>query len=136
GTDSQDAGLGDPMVRVWTVPSRGGQPRRLTERYDRGAVLLPAPAVTPGPIWSADNGSVTFIAGDHGNAHLVRATIADGSTSVVVGGERQIVYASARADILIAFAAGDLAAPSDLSVVSWDGGGERRLTQINKEILS
>jgi len=136
GTDSQDPGLGDPMVRVWTVPSRGGQPRRLTERYDRAAVLLPAPAVTPGPIWSPDNASVTFIAGDHGNAHLVRATIADGSTSVVVGGERQIAFASAKPGSRIAFAAGDLAAPSDLYVTAWDGGGERRLTQLNREILA
>jgi dipeptidyl aminopeptidase/acylaminoacyl peptidase len=135
GSDAQDPGLGDPMVRVWTVPSHGGQPRRLTERYDRGVVLLPAPTITPGPIWSPDNASVTFIAGDHGNMHLVRATIADGSTSVVVGGERQISFASARSGSRIAFAAGDLAAPSDLYVTAWDGSGERRLTQINKEIL-
>ncbi len=136
GHDAQVPGLGDPMVRVWTVPSRGGQPRRLTERYDRAAMLLPPPTVTPGPIWSKDNASVTFIAGDDGNAHLVRAMIGDGSTSVVVGGERQIVFASARAGLRIAFAAGDLAAPSDLYVTAWDGGGERRLTHLNKEILS
>ena len=137
GSDTPDPGLGDPMVRVWTVPSRGGQPaRRLTERYDRGAVLLPAPAITPGPIWSSDNATVTFIAGDHGNMHLVRAAIADGSTTVVVGGERQIAYASGKAGSRIAFAAGDLAAPSDLYVTAWDGSGERRLTQLNREILA
>ena len=136
GHDAQVPDLGDPMVRVWTVPSGGGEPRRLTERYDRGAMLLPVAAATPGPIWSRKNDSVTFIAGDHGNAHLVRAAIVDGSTSVVVGGERQITYASAAPDLFIAFAAGDLAAPSDLSLASWDGSGERRLTQINKELLS
>jgi dipeptidyl aminopeptidase/acylaminoacyl peptidase len=136
GTDAQVPGLGDPMVRVWSVPSRGGEPRRVTEPYDRGAMLLPPPATTPGPIWSSDNATLTFIAGDHGNAHLVRVAIADGSTSVVVGGERQIVYASARAGLRIAFAAGDLAAPSDLYATAWDGGVERRLTQLNKEILS
>jgi Tol biopolymer transport system component len=136
GTDSEDPGLGDPMVRVWTVPSRGGQARRLTERYDRAAALLPPPAITPGPIWSPDNASVTFIAGDHGNMHLVRTTIADGSTSVVVGGERQIGFASAKAGSRIAFAAGDLAAPSDLYVAAWDGSGERRVTQLNREILA
>jgi Tol biopolymer transport system component len=136
GTDSQDPGLGDPMMRVWTVSSQGGEPRRLTERYDRGAVLLPTPTITPGPIWSPDNASVTFIAGDHGNMHLVRATTADGSTNVVVGGERQIAFASAKAGSRIAFAAGDLAAPSDLYVTAWDGSGERRLTQLNKEILA
>ena len=118
------------------MPAQGGQPRRLTERYDRGAMLLPPPTVTPGPTWSKDNASVTFIAGDHGNMHLVRTTIGDGSTSVVVGAERQIVYASGRAGLGIAFAAGDLAAPSDLFVTDWDGRNERRLTHINKEILA
>ena len=136
GYDAQVPDLGDPMVRVWTVPSRGGQPRRLTERYDRGAMLLPVATATPGPIWSRNNDTVTFIAGDHGNAHLVRTAIADGSTSVIVGGERQILYASAAAGSRIAFAAGDLAAPSDLYVTAWDGSGERRVTELNKEILS
>jgi dipeptidyl aminopeptidase/acylaminoacyl peptidase len=138
GTDAQTPGLGDPMVRVWTVPSQGGhqEARRLTERYDRGAVLLPPPTVTPGPMWSKDNASVTFIAGDHGNMHLVRVAISDGSTGVVVGGERQIVYASGRAGLRIAFSAGDLAAPSDLYATAWDGTAERRLTHLNKEILS
>lgn len=134
GTDAQEPSLGDPMVRVWTVPSRGGEAKRLSARYDRGAVLLPAPTVTPGPIWAPDGASLTFIAGDHGNAHLVRVA-ADGSTSVVVGGERQIAYACAAPGSRIAFAAGDLAAPSDLYVTGWDGRGERRLTQLNKEIL-
>jgi dipeptidyl aminopeptidase/acylaminoacyl peptidase len=136
GTDAQESGLGDPMVRVWTVPSRGGQPRRLTERYDRGAVLLPPPTITPGPIWSPDDASVTFIAGDHGNTHIVRAAIADGSTAVVVGGERQIGFVSANPGTRIAFAAGDLASPSDLFVTAWDGSGERRLTELNNEILA
>jgi len=136
GTDAQEPGLGDPMVRVWTVPAHGGEERRLTERYDRGAVLLPTPTITPGPIWSPDNASVTFIAGDHGNMHVVRAAIADGSTSGVVGGERQITFASAQPGSRIAFAAGDLAAPSDLYVTAWDGSRERRLTWLNKEILA
>ncbi|TMC72760.1 MAG: S9 family peptidase [Chloroflexi bacterium] len=138
GYDAQHHGLGDPMVRVWTVPSQGGhqEPRRLTERYDRGAVLLPVATATPGPIWSKDNASVTFIAGDRGNAHLVRTAIGDGSTNVVVGGERQILLANASAGLRIAFVAGDLEAPSDLYVTAWDGSGERRLTHLNTEILS
>jgi dipeptidyl aminopeptidase/acylaminoacyl peptidase len=136
GTDAQEPGLGDPMVRVWTVPSRGGEARRLTERYDRGAVLLPPPAITPGPVWSTDGASLLFVAGDRGNAHLVRVATGDGSTSLVVGGERQIAYASAKPGSRIAFAAGDLAAPSDLYVAGWDGKAERRLTELNKEVLA
>lgn len=136
GTDAQEPGLGDPMVRVWTVPARGGPPRRITERYDRSAALLPPPAVTPGPVWSPDATSLTFVATDRGNAHVVRAGIADGSTKVIVGGERQIAIASAIAGKRIAFAAGDLASPSDLYAAAWDGSAERRLTELNADLLS
>ncbi|MBI3734236.1 MAG: PD40 domain-containing protein, partial [Chloroflexi bacterium] len=78
GTDEQEAGLGDPLIRVWIIPAAGGAPRRLTEHYDRGAVLLPPPATAFGPVWSADGASVLFISADSGNTQLVRAALADG----------------------------------------------------------
>ncbi|HEY7624843.1 MAG TPA: S9 family peptidase [Candidatus Limnocylindria bacterium] len=136
GTDAQDAGLGDPMVRVWTVPAAGGEPRRLTERYDRAAVLLPTPAVTPAPVWSPDARSITFVASDRGNAHIVRAAVEDAAMSVVVGGERQVAYMSARPGGPIAFVAGDLKTPADVYVTGWDGRGERRITTVNAELLA
>src|SRR3989449_11311182 len=105
--------------RAAATPDRAIRPRR--------GAHSPAP-VTPGPVWSKDNATVTFIAGDHGNAHLVPVAISDGSTNVIVGGERQMAFASARAGSRIAFAAGDLGAPSDLYMTAWDGSGERRLT--------
>src|SRR5437667_71513 len=57
GYDLQEHGLGDPMVRVYAVASQGGAPRKVTERYDRGAVLLPPPAVTPGPLATPAGGA-------------------------------------------------------------------------------
>ena len=136
GYDLQEHGLGDPMVRVYAVASQGGAPRKVTERYDRGAVLLPPPAVTPGPVWSPDGSGLSFVAADRGSAHLVRSVFASGDTSAVVGGERQLTFASAVPGKRIAFVAGDLANPADVYVCDWDGGSERRLTELNRELLA
>src|SRR5437867_597271 len=125
-----------PTATSRTARSRGPPMDARSRSRGRVAVLLPVATATPGPIWSKDNASVTFIAGDRGNAHLVRTAIGDGSTNVVVGGERQILLANASAGLRIAFVAGDLEAPSDLYVTAWDGSGERRLTHLNTEILS
>ena len=137
GTDEQDPGAGDPMTRVWLVPSSGGPPRRLGAGYDRQAVLMARPAVTPGPVWSSDGGTLTFVAADAGNIHLVRAGAVDGSVRPVVAGERQVLSASAAADAgRIAFVATDPHIPSDVYVCGWDGADERRLTRVNEALLS
>ena len=137
GTDAQESGYGDPMTRVWLVPASGGAARTLTAEYDRSVVLLPPPAVTPGPVWSADGDSVTFVAADAGNAHVVRAEVSTAAVRTVVGGERQVLSASAGEGAgRIAFAASDPHLPSDVFTCRWDGGDERRLTRINEPELS
>ena len=137
GTDAQEPGYGDPMTRVWLVPASGGAARTLTAEYDRSVVLLPPPAVTPGPVWSADGDSVTFVAADAGNAHVVRAEVSTAAVRTVVGGERQVLSASAGEGAgRIAFAASDPHLPSDVFTCRWDGADERRLTRINEPELS
>ena len=130
GHDEQEAGVGDPMVRVWLVPAAGGPPRRLTGGYDRAAVLGRPLEVSPPPIWSPDGRSVTFLAADAGRVHAVRAAVPDGSIVTVVGGNRQIQSITAAAG-RVAFAATDPATPADLFVCGADGAGERRLTRVN-----
>lgn len=136
GTDAQEAGFGEALVRVWIVPAAGGEPRRLTAGYDRGVVLVPPPAVTPPPVWSADGRSVTAVFADAGNLHVVRASAVDGSVRTVVGGDRQVQHVGAApAADRMAFAATDPRTPSDLYVCRWDGSGERRLTRLNEAVL-
>ena len=130
GHDEQEAGFGDPMVRVWLVPAGGGAPRRLTGGYDRGAVLARPHEVTAPPIWSRDGRGLTFLAADAGRAHVVRAAVADGAVATVVGGNRQ-VQSVTEASGRLAFAATDPAIPADLFVCTADGSGERRLTRVN-----
>lgn len=135
GTDEQEPGLGDPMVRVWTVPAAGGTARPLTATYDRGVVLLPPPAVTPGPVWSPDNATLTFTVADAGNLHAVRASVSDGRVQPVVTGERQVTSASLIAEKRIAFVASEPLNPNDVYSCAWDGSDERRLTRVNESLL-
>jgi dipeptidyl aminopeptidase/acylaminoacyl peptidase len=137
GADEQEPGLGESLTRVWIVPVSGGAARRLTAGYDRGVALLPRPVTTPGPVWSPDSRTVTFVAADAGSAHVVRADLATGSVREIVGGERQVQSASAvaAADVM-AFIATSPHVPSDVYVCRWDGSHERRLTQVNDHLLS
>jgi dipeptidyl aminopeptidase/acylaminoacyl peptidase len=136
GRDLEEYGTGDPMLRVWTVPSAGGEARCVTADYDRAVVPLPPPAVTPGPAWTADGRAVSFIASDRGSAHIVRAELASSSTSVLVGGRRQVAMASVVAGRGIAFVAGDLERPADVYWCAADGSGEKRLTDVNGDLLA
>ena len=137
GTDEQEPGVGESLTRVWLVPTGGGPARCLTADYDRNVVMLPRPVVTPGPVWSADGSSITFVAADAGSQHIVRAEVATGSVHPVVAGERQVLRASAaeRAGT-VAFIATDPHTPSDLFVCTWEGARERRLTRVNATLLS
>jgi len=134
GTDEQQPGYGDPIYRVWLVPAAGGPARRLTAGWDRGAFLVPPPAVNPGPAWAPDGGSVTFVAADRGNVHVVRGAVADGSVRPVVGGGRQLWWLHAAAGRL-AFVASAPTEPGDVWVAAWDGSDERRLTRVNAGLL-
>ncbi|MGH2500350.1 MAG: S9 family peptidase, partial [Candidatus Limnocylindria bacterium] len=88
-----------------------------------------------GPAWSRDGRAVTFIAADRGSAHIVRADVATGETTAVVGGERQVLFASEVPGVGIAFVAGDLERPVDVYACAPDGTRERRLTDVNRGLL-
>ncbi len=135
GTDEQEAGFGDPMVRVWLVPAAGGPPRRLTGGYDRAAVLARPHEISPPPIWSPDGRAVTFLAADAGRVHAVRAAVPDGAVAAVVGGDRHTESVTVAGERL-AFTATDPAIPADLFVCAADGSGERRLTRANDAWLA
>ena len=137
GIDEKMPGFGESLYRVWLVPAGGGAPRCLTRGYDRGAVVLPRPSPTPGPAWSLDGDTVSFVAADAGNAHLVRAEVSTGEVRTVVAGERQVQLADAVPSAgAVAFVATAPHVPSDVFVCRWDGSEERRLTRVNEAVLS
>jgi dipeptidyl aminopeptidase/acylaminoacyl peptidase len=134
--DEQSPWIGDPMVRPWLVPVGGGTARPITKGYDHGVTLLPPPAATPGPIWSLDSATITAIFSVRGDSHVVRATVADGATTTIVGGERQVTYLSAAAGKRLAYAAADPRDPSEAYAADWDGRNERRVTKLNDALVA
>ena len=127
--------IGDPMVRPWVVNVESGAARCITKGYDHGVVLLPPPAITPGPAWSPDGRTVTAIFAVRGDAHVIRANVSDGRVETIVGGERQVTYLASAPGKRLAYSAGDPRDPSGLYVADWDGRNERRITQLNDELV-
>jgi len=132
GTDEQEAGYGESVVRVWIVPANGGTPNCVTAVYDRGVMLLRWPAVSPPPSWSPDGRTITFPAATDGNVHIVSADAGTGIVRSLVTGPRQVTSFSVHAASgRIAFSAADLDDPSDMYVCASDGSAEKRLTRVN-----
>jgi dipeptidyl aminopeptidase/acylaminoacyl peptidase len=134
--DEETFSYGDPMVRIWIVPVAGSDGERpITKDFDYAIRPLVPPAATPGPIWSRDGRSVTSVFNVRGDAHVVRATL-DGTTTTIVGGERQVGYLSGSPGARLAFAAGDVRDPSEAYVTDWDGNDEQRITHLNDDVVS
>ncbi len=126
GTVGSDLGLGELLVRVWTIAAAGGAPRMMVPGFDRGVVLVPDPDVTPAAIWSADGVSLTFNVADAGNIHVVRAGL-DGTVCPVVVGERQITKLTAAPAVRrLAFCAADAVSPGNVHVCHRSSHGRNR----------
>lgn len=114
-------------IRVFTIPVGGGSPTCHTLALDRSCAPLPFR-----PAWSPDGAALVFAAEDRGALHVYRVATKDGATpDVVIGGDRVVSGVSLSADGgRIAFAATDAVTPTEVFVA--DGGGERRLTDLNR----
>jgi dipeptidyl aminopeptidase/acylaminoacyl peptidase len=135
GTDEQEPGFSGGLPYVWIVPANDvGEPRCLTAGHDRFAYLPASPLAPRPPMWSPDGASITFLMANEGCIQLVRASTGDGAVQPVLSGERWVVGADIRAE-RIAFIAHSAEDPGDVLVRDLAGGGERRLTDLNREWL-
>jgi dipeptidyl aminopeptidase/acylaminoacyl peptidase len=115
-------------IRLFTVPVAGGEPACRTEGLDRSCGPLGVR-----PVWSADGRALTIAAEDQGTLGLFRVGPGDGPPRRLVSGERAVgSYSASRDGAVVAFTASEPAAPADLFVCGADGGGERRLTDLNR----
>ena len=111
------------------IPAEGGSPRSLSEPLDRPAVGNFA--------WSPDGAHVLFLVADRGRQSLYRAGMANGSASLVVGGERQLQAFDLSADgSKVAFVAAWIDAPAEVYAASLAGGRERSLSRANADLLA
>ncbi|MGH7365892.1 MAG: S9 family peptidase, partial [Candidatus Rokuibacteriota bacterium] len=116
-------------LRLFTVPAGGGAPVCLTTDFDRSCSPLGVR-----PLWSRDGDEITFTAEDQGSLGVHRVGEGGGPVTRIVSGERGVSgFSIARDGGAIVFAASDPAAPAEIFICGADGGGERPLTDLNRE---
>ena len=115
-------------VRLFTAPTAGGAPACRTEALDRSCGTLGT-----APVWSGDGRALIVAAEDEGAVSLYRAEENNGAPRRIVGGPRSIgSYSLSRDGAILAFTASEPDAPAEVFVRGPDGG-ERRLTDFNRE---
>ena len=119
-------------IRVFAIPSTGGDPGCVTSALDRSFGALHVR-----PLWTPDGRSMIAAVEDRGDVGLWRVAAQSGEVPTrVVGGERALNGFSASADgRLLAFAASHPAAPAEVFVCQADGRDERQLTRMNQAWL-
>jgi dipeptidyl aminopeptidase/acylaminoacyl peptidase len=116
--------------RVASIPASGGEPQDLTAHTDLNIEQFS---------WNYADNRIYFLAGWQGDAHIYAiglpgtATYRQGET--LIGGQRFVSEFDSASDGSIAFVAGTSNDPCNLYVRLPDGS-ERRLTQINAELLA
>jgi len=113
---------------IYIRPVSGGEPINLTASWD----------LDPGDTqWSPDSRFLYFTAGIGGENHLFRIHVPEGKVEQMTKGQRRLNGISFdRAMARITYTVGVHEAPGDVYVANIDGTGERRLTDIHKEVVS
>jgi dipeptidyl aminopeptidase/acylaminoacyl peptidase len=122
GGDPKDMWYGANHVAV--VPVEGGAPRPLTAALDRNVL---------NPRFTPDGKAILFLVEDGGIQPLARVPVAGGAVERVVSGEREIEAFDVAPDGKVAVLESTHDYPAEISAV--EGGGLRRLTRANDELL-
>ncbi|MDE2571254.1 MAG: S9 family peptidase [bacterium] len=136
GHEHGDDGVGGSRnMQVFVVPREGGTARCLTERYRYGIgdhVFSDTRGHGSDLIaWSEDDAAIFALATVEGSAQVVRVGVGDGSVAPVVGDTGRSVTGADVGRDCIAFIYTDPLVPAEVAVCALDGGGERRLTELN-----
>src|SRR6185503_6416478 len=116
-------------VRLFAIPTAGGTPRCLTADFDRSCSPLGVP-----PLWRPDGASLVFAAEDQGSLGVYRVPAGGGPVTPIAPGERTVTgFSMARDGKTMVFAASEPDSRAEVLVAGTDGGGERRLTDFNRE---
>jgi dipeptidyl aminopeptidase/acylaminoacyl peptidase len=114
-------------TEVWVLSAGGGEPRNLTETFDRTV------GRTQELKWSPDSKHVYFTINDHGTSHVCRVSL-EGAVERVTEGEMTVNdFSVDGSGSVLAFTASDFSTPSELWIK--DEEGQRRITEMNKALL-
>jgi dipeptidyl aminopeptidase/acylaminoacyl peptidase len=120
------------MNSLHVVDAAGGEAAPLLDGFDR-TIMSGAVGYPGGPPQVDGDGRVTFCARIGGCVHLFRAGVDDRRVEPLVSGDR-VVSGFSTVGGAVAFVAADPSQPGDVFLRPADGG-ERRLTQLNRELL-
>ncbi len=116
-------------IRLFTIPAAGGAPRCLTAAFDRSCSPLGVR-----PLWIPDGGVITLAAEDQGTLGVYRVPVAGGPVTRIVAGERVVGgFSVSRDGKTMVFAASEPDSPAEVFVCDAHGGGERPLTDWNRD---
>ncbi|MGH9169419.1 MAG: prolyl oligopeptidase family serine peptidase [Acidimicrobiales bacterium] len=122
----------DADSHVFTVPADGSaSPEMVAPSHDRGVLAMPG---APAPYCWMGSGQIAMLVADGGAVRLVVASLARGTTRLVVGGDRQIdglCLSPSRRHV--AFTATWPDRPSEVWVATLAGGEVRQLSHMNDE---
>jgi dipeptidyl aminopeptidase/acylaminoacyl peptidase len=113
---------------LYVRPADGGEPINLTADFDLDA---------GSPRWSPDSRHLYFTTGIGGAVHLFRVAASGGPVEQVTRGERRIVgldvdHAFRRMTYLV----GEFDRPPEVWTADLDGGNERKLTNVHRDLLA
>ena len=112
---------------LWTINVTTKKTANITNLFDRNIYKAQ---------WSTDAKKIHFLASDQGNINLYSTSITKKTYKKILTGKRQIQFYSMSSKKNIAFIATKNTNPSDLYVSDLSGKHERKLTHINKKLLS
>ena len=122
GTRPQSGGQNDILL----MPSTGGQPRNLTEAFDRNE---------SNPVWSPDGKTIYFQAGMGTNTALFSVAANGGPVKPLISGERVIAGGRPSKDgKILVFTLSDPLRPADVWMAAADGTNAKALTKMNPQI--
>lgn len=122
------------MNSLYVVDAAGGEASPLLDGFDR-TVMAGAVGYPGGPPRVGADGRVTFCARIGGCVHVFRAGVDDPTVETLVGGDDRVVSGFSTAGGALAFVAADASQPGDVFLRDADGA-ERRLTELNRELLA
>jgi dipeptidyl aminopeptidase/acylaminoacyl peptidase len=126
---------------VVDIASSGAAPRNLTSTYDfdigggvGGDQAAPRGGASRAPVWSSDGRSIISVAGERGDANLLRVDVATGKTEHVFQGAHTVQSYTASKDGRIAALASSAMNIGDVFLVQ--GTQRRQLTRVNDELFA
>jgi dipeptidyl aminopeptidase/acylaminoacyl peptidase len=119
-------------MRLYSVPRAGGTPTDLLGDFDRN-VMIGGPAYPGAKPFFTDDGNIIFCARDRGCTNGYRYT--HGEITKIVGDHARVVSGLARVRDRITYVISGPDIPADVFIANIDGSDERRMSDLNRELL-